>query len=87
MENATPTGRKFSREVPPASVFRNVSYQRATHESMMGDSVVNQSPVDGATATTTVAVNNLPENDRLTVENSEVEHQLLICTFGRCKFC
>jgi len=76
---ATPAGTKVARDVT-TSAFRNVSYQRATHESLMGDSVENQSP-DGATARKTASsVSEAAEVERTTVEHSEVE-RLTCCDF------
>ena len=72
MENATPVGVKVPRDVL-ASAFRNVSYQRATHESMLADSAVNQSPVEEATASQAAStVADAPKSDKLTANNSEV---------------
>ena len=75
-EYVTPAAMKVRHDVavhPPASAFRNVSYQRATHDSMMGDSVVNQSPANNtATGQETATVNSVTETDRPTVENAEV---------------
>ena len=91
IENATPAAVNGPpRDVttqPPTSAFRNVSYQRATHDSMMGDSAVNQSPVDDATDAgqarpTAAAPNTASETDRTTVNNSEVR-QLLAYLGGR----
>ena len=77
MENVTPAGTKVPRDVT-ASAFRNASYQRATHESLMGDSVANQSPTDDTTviqdAAATVTVNSDLDNNKLT-ENSKVRQQ------------
>jgi len=79
-EYATPAGRRVPRDVP-ASAFRNVSYQRATHESLMGDSVEHQSPADDATAAAirgASSVTDASDVDRTTVEHSEVK-QLTRC--------
>ena len=65
---------------PPASAFRNVSYQRATQESILGDSAANHSPADEtitAGQDTTPVNNGANNNNRLSVENSEVRQRLL----------
>ena len=77
VDSATPGAMKVPRNVaahPPASAFRNVSYQRATHESLLGDSAVNQSPVVSATdgGHATAAFNTDSEIHKTTVDNSEV---------------
>lgn len=93
IENATPATVKATRSVsahPPSSAFRNVSYQRATHDSLMGDTVVNHSPPDDASTRQDTAVTLPPptkdasENDKTTTESSEVRR--LTACFDRCWF-
>jgi len=74
------------RNVVPASAFRNVSYQRATHESLMGD---NQSTVNDMTVCQdTTAVNSVSENNKPTVENPKVRQLTTACfvVFDRYEF-
>jgi len=77
-EYATPAGLKVAVQ-PPASAFRNVSYQRATHESVLGDSAVNHSPADETitAAQDATPVNNAANSNRPSVDNSEVRQRLL----------
>jgi len=76
MEMTTPAGLRMPVH-PPPSAFRNVSYQRATHDSLMCDSVVNQSPANdtitaGKDTAATASGSNVAINDKLSVENSKV---------------
>ena len=76
MENkATPARLQVPREVT-SSAFRNVSYQRATHESMMADSVVNQSSDVASAGQVTAAVTSAAETARPTAGHSQVHLQL-----------
>ena len=79
-ELATPAGTKAPRDVT-ASAFRNVSYQRATHESLMTDSVDQQSPAtdDTVAGKAPSSFSDASDVDRTTVDQSQVQ-QLTRCS-------